>query len=188
MCTDAGLQWAADACLPAAILSAAISIMNPKLFKEGMEGMTKLNRYADESDSKMATALQHWSSVFTNMQLIANRAAPLHRDPNTLAPWFDLLCTVGDYEDCFMYIPTLGIILEYPPGTVVAFSGRLLRHAVNRVEGNRYTMAYYMRRAVHKWLGVGDPNWMNIHKLQGTLMGSDAGNEERVAVDDGSTV
>ena len=149
--------------------------------------MKKLNQYADESDSKMATAMQHWSSVFTNMQLIANRAAPLHRDPNTLAPWFDLLCTVGEYEDCFMYIPTLGIILEYPPGTLVAFSGRLLRHAVNRVEGNRYTMAYYMRRAVHQWLGVGNPNWMKIHNLKGTLMGSDAGNEEKVAVDDDCT-
>ena len=141
MCTDAGLQWAADACLPAAILLAAVSIMHPKLFKEGIEGMKKLNQYADESDSKMAMALQHWSSVFTNMQLIANHSAPLHRDANTLTPWFDLPCTVSDYEDCFMYIPTLGVILEYPPGTVVTFSGCLLRHAVSRVEGNRYTMA-----------------------------------------------
>ena len=162
--------------------------MNPKLFKEGMEGMTKLNQYANESDSKMAMALQHWSLVFTNMQLIANHSAPLHRDPNTLTPWFDLLCTVGDYEDCFMYIPTLRIILEYPPGTVVTFSGRLLRHAVNRVEGNRYTMVYYMQWAVHNWLGVEDLNWMNIHNLKGTLMGSDANNEKRVPVDDGCTV
>ena len=65
-----------DACLPATILSAAMSIMNPKLFKDGMEGMTKLNQYADESDSKMTMALQHWSSVFTNMQLIATVQHP----------------------------------------------------------------------------------------------------------------
>ena len=87
-----------------------------------------------------------------------------------------------------MYIPTLRIILEYPPGTVVTFSGHLLQHAVNCVEGNRYTTAYYMQWAVHNWLGVGDPNWMNIHNLKGTLMGSDADNEERVPVDDGCTV
>lgn len=187
MSSDAGRQWAADACYPAAILSAALSIMHPTLFKRGMEGMKGLKEYADQSDRNMAKALTNWSSVFTNMQLIANRLAPLHRDPNSHAPWFDLLCTIGEYEEGYMYMPSLGIILEYPPGTIVAFSGRLLRHGVNKVDGERYTMAYYMRPSVHRWLGVTRSHWVNIKNLRGTLMGSDSDDEDKGAgVDDNS--
>ena len=106
----------------------------------------------------MQEALGHWSTVYTNLSLISNRKTPLHRDPQSRSDWFDLLATVGEYQDCFLNIPTLGVQLEYSPGTVVAFSGRLLRHGVIEEGGDRCCLAYYMRDNIHNWLGVTSVN------------------------------
>ncbi|KIN94696.1 hypothetical protein M404DRAFT_114910, partial [Pisolithus tinctorius Marx 270] len=71
-----------------------------------------------------------------------------------------MLVTVGDYEDCVLDIPTLGLQFLYNPGTVVAFSGRLLRHGVSSVGGNRCCFAYYMRDNIHNWIGIPRGDWM----------------------------
>ena len=69
-----------------------------------------------------------------------------------------------------MAIPTLGIELEYKPGTAVAFSGRLLRHGVNAVEGNRCCLTYYMRDNIHHWEKVPRcADWMRINSVEGLL-------------------
>jgi len=69
-----------------------------------------------------------------------------------------------------MAVPTLGIELVYKPGTAVAFSGRLLRHGVNAVEGNRYCLTYYMRDNIHQWAHVARcADWMRINGVEHLL-------------------
>jgi len=104
--------------------------MHPPLYHASLEARQRLDAWSIENDPVMQEALGHWSTIYTNLSLISNRKTPLHRDPQSQSDWFDLLATVSEYQDCFLNIPTLGVQLEYSPGMVVAFSGRLLRHGV----------------------------------------------------------
>ncbi|KIN94699.1 hypothetical protein M404DRAFT_167622, partial [Pisolithus tinctorius Marx 270] len=123
-----------------------------------------------QHNQDMQDALQHWPSVFTNVSVISNRTTPFHRDPHSRSDWYDMLVTVGDYEDCVLDIPTLGLQFLYNPGTVVAFSGRLLRHGVSSVGGNRCCFAYYMRDNIHNWIGIPCGDWMRVQNVWTWLM------------------
>ena len=161
LASDAGCQWSKDICLPSAILSSVLSIIHPSLYDAGSLAMHCLNDWAAAHDSQMAAALANWSTVFTNVSVIVNRCTPLHRDPHSQSDWYDLLVSVGKYDDCALHIPTLGIQVLYTPGTIIAFSGHLLQHSVNEVDGVRCCLAYYMRDNIHHWLRVPCPlHWV----------------------------
>jgi hypothetical protein len=168
--TDSGQQWLRAINLPASIFSGALSIMHPELYNAGIDAMKVLNDWAISNDPLMANTLLHWSTVYTNVSIVANRSAPLHRDPQSRSDWYDLLVSVGDYEDCVLDIPSIGLQLEYGPGTVVAFSGRLLWHGVNEVSGNRCSLAYYMRDNIHDWLNIPRRDWVRLDSVQNALM------------------
>jgi len=53
-----------------------------------------------------------------------------------------MLVSVGNYDDCALDIPSLGI---QDPGTVIAFYGLLFWHGINKVDRVRCCLAYYMR-------------------------------------------
>lgn len=106
-------------------------------------------------------ALKFWTSPFSGISVISNRETPVHRDVNGRHPWYDILATFGQYSKGHLELPGLGYRLQYNPGTVVALAGKVVRHGVPRVQGNRVCMAYYMRNKVHEWLGVRSASWMN---------------------------
>ena len=108
--------------------------------------------------------------VYTNISVIANRGTPLHCDPYSRLNWYDILVSVGEYKDCYLDIPTLSLKLEYSPGTIVAFSGRLLRHGVNKVDGHRCCFAYYMRDNIHNFLHVPATEWMTVDMVRNALV------------------
>ncbi|KAI6000138.1 hypothetical protein F5J12DRAFT_784451 [Pisolithus orientalis] len=108
---DASHEWSQQSYLLAAILSSALSIMHPGLYDAGRQAMQSLDTWSSQHNQDMHDALQHW---------------PL--DPHSWSDWYDMLVTVGSYEDCVLDIPMLGLQFLYNPGTVVAFSSRLLRH------------------------------------------------------------
>ncbi|KIO12078.1 hypothetical protein M404DRAFT_109593, partial [Pisolithus tinctorius Marx 270] len=156
---DAGCEWSQQSYLLAAILSGALSIMHPGLYEAGRQAMQSLDTWSSQHNQDMQDALQHWPLVFTNVSVISNRTTPFHRDPHSWSDWYDMLVTVGDYEDCVLDIPTLGLQFLYNPSTVVAFSGWLLRHGVSSVGGNRCCFAYYMRDNIHNWIGIPHGDW-----------------------------
>ncbi|KAL4080516.1 hypothetical protein J3A83DRAFT_4084163, partial [Scleroderma citrinum] len=78
---------------------------------------------------------------------------------------YDILTSVGNYKDCVLHIPSLGIDLMYSPGTVVTFLGHLLQHGVNPVEDNRYCLTYYMRDNIHNFVGVVRCDWMRMDNV-----------------------
>ena len=112
----------------------------------------------------MQDALEHWLTVYTNLLMMSNWQTPLHWDPQSRSNWYDLT-NVGKYDNCFLHIPTLGVQLEYRPGTIVDFSGRLLRHVVIEEGGDQCCLAYYMWDNIHNWLGVPRPDPMRFHKV-----------------------
>ena len=143
---------------------------NPQLYEDGKQGMSVLQDWSTRYDSRMNQALALWPTTFTNISLIANQSTPLHHDPQSHASWFDVLVSVGEYTQCVMAIPTLGMGLAYTPGTAVTFSGRLLQHGVNPVEGNRHCLSCYMRDNIHQWAKVPRcADWMRIHSVQELL-------------------
>ena len=158
-------------CLPSAILSGVLSIIHPPLYNASHLAMQRLNDWAADHDSGMAMALSHWSTVFTNISLIVNWSTPLHRDPHSQSDWYDMLVSVGEYRDCALHIPTLGIEVLYTPSMVVTFSGQLLRHGVNEVGGARCCLAYYMRDNIHHWLKVPRPlHWVTPDHVHNALL------------------
>ena len=53
--------------------------------------------------------LEHWYSVFMAITLITNRESPLHRDPKTNIGWYDLMLTIGKYNEVILELSTFGV-------------------------------------------------------------------------------
>ncbi|KAI6010803.1 hypothetical protein F5J12DRAFT_781786 [Pisolithus orientalis] len=123
---DAGHEWSQWSYLPAAILSSALLIMHPGLYDTGKQAMQSLDTWSNQHNQDMQDALQHWLLVFTNVSIISNWTTPFFQDPHPQSNWYDMLVMVGNYEDCVLDIPMLGLQFLYIPGSVVAFSGQLL--------------------------------------------------------------
>ncbi|KAI6039422.1 hypothetical protein EDC04DRAFT_2603188 [Pisolithus marmoratus] len=124
--TDASLKWLQAMAIPNAMISSALSIIHPLLYKVGIQGIEKLKMETALNNSIMERALMVWPMAFTNISLISNRACPLHHDPHLSGNWYNITANVGDHSSCIMSILTLGVELVYDPGTVVALSGHLL--------------------------------------------------------------
>ena len=68
---------------------------------------------------------------------MVNCCSLYHKDQNGLPQWFDLLLTVGDYEDIHFKMLEFKLAFQYPLGIVIVFLGSLLEHGVQHVRGNR---------------------------------------------------
>ncbi|KAL4080808.1 hypothetical protein J3A83DRAFT_4084876, partial [Scleroderma citrinum] len=108
--------------------------------------------------------------VFTNISAITSRCSSLHHNSYSCSSWYDILASVGNYKDCILHIPSLGINLMYGPGTVVTFSDHLLQHGVNSVEGNRYCLTYYMMDNIHNFIGVAKCDWIRMENVEHLLL------------------
>ncbi|KAG2737322.1 hypothetical protein P692DRAFT_20762067, partial [Suillus brevipes Sb2] len=101
--------------------------------------------------------LQYWASVFNTLSIISNRETPNHRDHLSMPECFDILTTAGNYSNARMSMPSLQLEFKYDPGCMIAFSGRIVRHGVHAVQGDRIAWAWYMRDSVHIYAGVVRP-------------------------------
>jgi hypothetical protein len=145
---------------PAATQAAALRIMHPDQYQEGMQTFMRLGKLASMKRlPRMGEVLELWASVFTALTIISNRETPYHRDPLSRPQWFDILVSIGSHVNTYMRMPSLQLELKYDSGTMVAFSGRLVRHGVHQVKGDRIAWAWYMRDAVHHYAGVPRRGW-----------------------------
>ena len=155
------LEWLEEMAWPNALMSAAVAIMHPDMYRAGRDTLIKLGKqeHAKNDPDGMADVLAKWGAVFNGVNVISNRQTPLHRDNYSSAEWYDLLATVGDYANGVLELPTVGVRLKYPPGTLVALSGRVLRHGASEVDGDRLCLAWYMRSSVHRRMDVSPSTW-----------------------------
>ncbi|KIK72602.1 hypothetical protein PAXRUDRAFT_180353, partial [Paxillus rubicundulus Ve08.2h10] len=59
----------------------------------------------------------------------------------------------------------LRLRLDYLPGTVIAFSGKILVHRVGEMEGDRACIAWYMQDKVHPEMNVGECGYCRLYDL-----------------------
>lgn len=156
--STAGSEWLDCMLESNAILSAILAVTHPVLYKAGRDTFDRLRR---TTEIQPQNVLSRWTSVFNGLSVICNRITPPHRDGSSRFAWHELLATLGDYTNCKLELPGLGVSLEYGPGTVVGLSGMLLQHAVPSFEGERVCYAYFMRSSVHKWAKSSAYTWMN---------------------------
>ncbi|KIO03580.1 hypothetical protein M404DRAFT_107466, partial [Pisolithus tinctorius Marx 270] len=135
-----------------ALLSVILHVIHPQMYVDGREALICLGKQAEQrADLDMSSILPIWSSTYSSMSVMVNRATCYHRDINGWDPWYDMLVTVGDYPPLDFVIPMLNLQLRYNPGTIIAFSGSALEHGVGAVDSDRACLAYYM--------------WANVHQL-----------------------
>lgn len=162
-----GLTWISQMKESSALLGAVIGVIHPQMYMAGKEAINRLwdgTVTVDKSET-LEEILRSWSTPFNALSVINNRETPLHRDNGGCHAWFDLLATVGEYKGARMNLPGLGLRLGYEPGTVVAFSGRLLQHGVSRVTGERACIAYYMREMVMEAMEMPKAEWVQVGQV-----------------------
>jgi hypothetical protein len=145
---------------PAAIATAALRVMHPEQYFAGLRTMSALGDKAESNElPKMSETLEYWASVFNTLSIISNRETPNHRDHLSMPECFDILTTAGNYSNARMSMPGLQLEFKYDPGCMIAFSGRIVRHGVHAVQGDRIAWAWYMRDSVHSYAGVPSSGW-----------------------------
>jgi hypothetical protein len=136
------------------LLSSIIRVIHPELFDMGMDAMHHLGLHSDLSD-----VLKLWFSIFNGASVISNRETPTHRDNFSRSQWYDLLTTVGPYQEAILELPGVGLRFMYASGTVIGLCGRVLRHGVSEAGGERICVAYYMRENVQRRLNTQLASW-----------------------------
>jgi hypothetical protein len=150
-----GSRWASATMETSALISAILLVCHPDLYHAGLQCLEQLPK-----EKLIMSALEVWSSVFNGISVISNRETPFHRDTQTRAEWYDILCTLGGDDDTVLELCELGIRLLYRSGTVTALSGQLLEHGVSATVAERLCYAYWMRDFVHEAMNVQSPGWM----------------------------
>ena len=140
-----------------AILSAILAVMNPVLYDAGWETVKHL-RATPEIGSHI---LNRWASIFNGVSVISNCDTPVHWDGNSRWNWYEILASLGSYQNCSLELPDVGISLDYSAGTVVGFLGNTLEHKVAGFEGDRVCYAYFIRDNMQDWAKVTASDWMN---------------------------
>lgn len=147
-------QWLISMMESSMLLSALLAIMHPEQYVMCAECIRRLPDHCVDGD-----ALNSWYSLFNGVQIISNRETPIHRDNGTELPWLDMLTTLGPYRQAKFHLPGAGVTLQYLSGTVIGLCGRLLRHGVSDIDGERICVAYYMRSNVQRRVDTKPAQW-----------------------------
>ncbi|KAG1804571.1 hypothetical protein EV424DRAFT_1544600 [Suillus variegatus] len=140
---------------PAALVAATLRVMHSGLYWSSLTTQMGLGVWADTHQlEKMGHCLRGWASVFTVLTIMCNQYPPLHRDALSRAQWFDIMTSVGRYGPARMKMPNIGIENAYNTGVMAGTSGRIVRHGVDRVNGDRVVWIWYMRDDVHQFINV----------------------------------
>ncbi|KAH9051043.1 hypothetical protein EDB87DRAFT_1572471, partial [Lactarius vividus] len=103
-----------------------------------------------------------WKSISSGISVICNCLMPVHQDVSSRKLWYDLLASVGYYQNCNLKLPGLELLLVYGPGSVFGVLAALLEHEVEHFEGERVCYVYFMRDRVHEWAKVPGKFWMSV--------------------------
>lgn len=115
-----------------------------------------------------------WPTVYSDMDIIANRKTPRHCDKGGAYTFYDHLICFGQGHDAILQLNDLHAEFEYLPGTSVLFSGKALYHSVEEwSKGERMVVAHYAKDDVHDRLGVPRPQalptqlgWWSTYGIQ----------------------
>lgn len=161
------LAWMISMCRVSEFLNKVLAITHPDLHFAAAKGLEVLHQQGGINDLS-----NHWTSVFTGINVISNRRTVKHRDRFGHLPWYDLLLSVGTYRRAKLVLDDLQAQFAYNPGTVVLLCGKLLDHEVPFWgAGDRVCWAHFMREEVLNRLGVlgRKVGWATVDKIRSTL-------------------
>ncbi len=98
-----------------------------------------------------------WPTVYTGLDVIANRLTPEHRDKGGANTFFDHLVNLGWDKDVQLCVKELDARFAYGPGTCILFSGKAFTHSVTACSEERVMLAHYSKEAIHHRLKVARP-------------------------------
>jgi hypothetical protein len=140
-----------------------MAIMHPNMYVTGQEALVQLGGWAErERDRDILEVLPTWPSVYSVALVMVNQVSLFHLDIQGRPQWLDLLVSVGNHEELDMVLPTIGLRLQYNPGSVLAMSGQLIKHGVGPISGNRGVVSFYMRDNVHDHMDIVRCNYMHV--------------------------
>lgn len=135
-----------------------LELTHPQLFDAATKVMSQLRSYPNTQD-----IARKWTSVFSGIAVIVNRATPAHTDRGGRPQWYDCLTSLGTFSSATLDLPELGLSLLYRPGTVVNICGNVLQHQVKGEwgAGDRVCYARFMRKAIFERFQVKCEGWVN---------------------------
>lgn len=114
-------------------LTVVLYVLHPRLYLMSREVIFAMVRADGDTDEPMDwdDILPLWGSMFQAMSGIFRRECPRHRDGRTGGTLFDVLVSFGFYDHAWLTLSNLRSEFSVRPGTLCAFSGRLLRHSAS---------------------------------------------------------
>ncbi|KAH7890136.1 hypothetical protein F5I97DRAFT_1800421, partial [Phlebopus sp. FC_14] len=156
--------WLSNTAYASTLLFVTVAILHLDLYTAGHEVLVALGGYVVLQDQEMLHTLEEWPTIYSAALIMVNQCSSYYRNHSSHAQWLDLLATVGRYGLLDMEWPSLGVTVEYMPGTLVAFSDKLVQHGVGHAEDHRVSITFYMKKNVHDAVEVGKAGWA-IHSL-----------------------
>lgn len=115
---------------------------------------------------RIAEVARVWPGAMPGISVISNRGSVCHVDGKGQKEWYDLLAAAGTYTKCWFRFPDLGLRLKYLPRTVIALTGRILRHEVIEWKGgDRVCYAHWAKPEVLRALSIDFPSWVTQGEL-----------------------
>jgi len=148
----------------AAIMSAALSVVQPDLYKLNHESLLRLSKRSDG----LREFITPWPFAFNAVSIISNRSSPAHRDRKSGSKEYsDVLVSLGGDSGTVLELYSLGIRCRYPPGSMAIFSGNAILHGVSDSIEERICIAGYTRPPVHCSVDLGTADWVTLRTLIG---------------------
>lgn len=142
-----------------AVMNCISVLISPELHRIGTQA-TNMLKHGQWLKNKHPN-INLWTSIYSGIEVIVNRVTPVHRDSEAAPSMYDLLVSAGTHQQAWMDLPDVKARLTYEPCTVVAISGKVLRHGVDSwVGGERICIAHFIRDNVHNRLKLPRPDWV----------------------------
>lgn len=145
-----GIQFLENAKESLSLFGSVLWLLHPKLALRGCAIMDSIRRGAldEHCVQQIPDSRRNWPTPCTAMSIISNKRSACHRDNKGVPQFFDILITLGRYDNGVFKLPTLGLQLEYNPRTMVALCGKVLIHEVDQVNDQRICFAQYFHERV----------------------------------------
>jgi hypothetical protein len=144
-----------------AVINCISVLISPQLHDIGMSAISKVKD--GQCLSNWNDNVKLWPCMFTGIEVIVNRVTSVHRDGQAAPPMYDLLVSAGTHTEAWLDLPDIRSRVLYDPCTVVALSGKVLRHGVKDWKGGeRICFAHFIRDNVHNRLQLPRPDWVTI--------------------------
>ena len=137
------------------LLNAVLQVVHPQLWSASCSAMSSL---LDDPPIEVPC----WPTVYSGMDVIANRSTPGHFDRGGAHIFYDHLVNFGQDHDARFCVDDLEGQFVYRPGTSILLTGKLFKHSVPPwAGGERIVIAHYSKDAVHHRLEVERPSLPN---------------------------